>query len=287
MKPRDGSDAPTPMARLSPKARMRCCAGGTRKGSCVLPCWHALRHTIAIASAKTRLGGGDNASIRKRDDEITARCMLGIMRDDDDRDAALGVEAVQQLHDLICVARIELTCRFVREHDPRVVDERSRDCDALLFAAAQLPRQVFAAVGQADLIEQSRSSRARLARRYAGVLRRQGDVLQRCQRREQIKALKDKPYRASTKGCECTARFALHQLAVDSQFAGGGSVQSAEQRQQRGLARTALADDCCKGSARKIKADMVDRAHLQRCSGGMKLHEIAGRDNRRSRVLNC
>ena len=57
-------------------------------------------------------------------------------------------------------ARIEVAGRLVGEHDRRIVGERARERDALLFAARQLRRIVMRAAGQADLLEQ-RSARGR------------------------------------------------------------------------------------------------------------------------------
>ena len=46
-----------------------------------------------------------------------------------------GRDLAQQVHDLEREIRIEVACRFIRENDDGIVDERARDRDALLFSA--------------------------------------------------------------------------------------------------------------------------------------------------------
>src|SRR5689334_12747085 len=55
------------------------------------------------------------------------------VRDQHDGDAALHVQALEDVHDFHARARIEVAGRLVGEQDRRLVDERARDCDALLL----------------------------------------------------------------------------------------------------------------------------------------------------------
>src|SRR3954453_6501666 len=66
---------------------------------------------------------------------------LAIVRGDDDGRAG-AVDAVDQLHDPDPRLRIEVAGRLVRQKQRRVVDERTRDRNALLLAARELVRVV-------------------------------------------------------------------------------------------------------------------------------------------------
>ena len=57
----------------------------------------------------------------------------------------------EQLHDRLAVRAIEGGRRLVRQDDGRVSDDGARDCDPLLFAAAEFARICLYLVGQADL----------------------------------------------------------------------------------------------------------------------------------------
>ena len=63
----------------------------------------------------------------------------------------VAVNLAQQIHDVAAVARVEVAGRLVGQHDRRIVGERARQRDALLFAAGQLRRVVVRAAGQARL----------------------------------------------------------------------------------------------------------------------------------------
>src|SRR5574339_882726 len=73
-----------------------------------------------------------------------------LVRDEDDGDAALDVETLEDSHYLDAGARIEVAGRLVREDDRRLVDERPGDGHALLLSSRQLIRVVVGALGQAD-----------------------------------------------------------------------------------------------------------------------------------------
>src|SRR5579862_7654701 len=67
-----------------------------------------------------------------------ARAVLGdvvLVRDEQDGDAALGVELLKNVHDLDAGARVEVPGRLVGQENGRVVDQRPRDGDALLLTA--------------------------------------------------------------------------------------------------------------------------------------------------------
>ena len=59
------------------------------------------------------------------------------MRHHDDRNSAL-VQLLKDSHDLDAGSTVEIASRLVRQHNFGVIDQRARDCDALLLAAGEL-----------------------------------------------------------------------------------------------------------------------------------------------------
>src|SRR4051794_1957395 len=76
---------------------------------------------------------------------------LGV-RDLDDRRPAF-VELLEQLHDLLALARMQVARRLVREDDLRVGDDGSRDGDELLLAARELVRIEILLLDDRELVE--------------------------------------------------------------------------------------------------------------------------------------
>ena len=75
------------------------------------------------------------------------------MRDVDEGDPDLVLDALQlQLH-LLAELEIERAERLVEQQHLRVVDERARERDALLLAAGQLLRLSLPAAGEIDELE--------------------------------------------------------------------------------------------------------------------------------------
>ena len=91
-----------------------------------------------------------------------ARRVLGrlrIVRHHDDRLALRAIQRLQQVHDLLGAAPVEVARRLVAHEQRRIGDERARDRDSLLLTAGQLVRLVLAAIGEPDQL-QSRLARA-------------------------------------------------------------------------------------------------------------------------------
>ena len=88
-------------------------------------------------------------------------------------------------------ARIEISGGLVREDDRRIVGQRTADGNALLFAAGELRRIVMRAIGEPDFPQQLACAVSRIA--TAGDLHRQQHVIERRERRDQMKELEYEP----------------------------------------------------------------------------------------------
>ena len=84
-------------------------------------------------------------------------------------------------------AAVEVAGRLVGEQHGRLCRESARNRDALLFAAGQLCRVVRPALAETDLLDDAREPPA--ASVDAGELQRQHDVLERVERRHEVKRL--------------------------------------------------------------------------------------------------
>ena len=72
----------------------------------------------------------------------------GIVRDDDERGLFFTDQLQEQLQYGDAVARIEIAGGFIGKENVRLIDDGTRDGDALLFAAGELGREVIGAVGE-------------------------------------------------------------------------------------------------------------------------------------------
>src|SRR5258707_671427 len=72
-----------------------------------------------------------------------------LVRDHDDGDAAL-VESLENGHDLNAGSAVEITGRFIRQQDLRIIDQRARNRDPLLLTAGKLTWKMVLATREPD-----------------------------------------------------------------------------------------------------------------------------------------
>src|ERR1700722_3354489 len=99
------------------------------------------------------------------------------------------VELEKQLTDATAGRRIEISGRLVRKQHGRPRHECPGKCHTLLLATGELARIMAGATLQTDTLQ-------RLERGATGIgpsreLERQHDILQRCQRRNEVERLED------------------------------------------------------------------------------------------------
>ena len=88
-------------------------------------------------------------AIAEADNALCVMRDIFFMRDDDDG-FAFGVEILEDGHDLLAGARIEVAGRLIAQDNYRIVDQRARDRYALLLAAGELARFMIHALAEAD-----------------------------------------------------------------------------------------------------------------------------------------
>src|SRR5258705_1771353 len=105
---------------------------------------------------------------------------VGLVRHEDDGDAALDVEALEDAHHLDARLRVEIAGRLVGEQQRRVVHQRPRDGDTLLLAARELIPMVAKPIAEAYGLQRvGRALPPLRSGHLARVEQREFDVLDR------------------------------------------------------------------------------------------------------------
>ncbi len=213
------------------------------------------------------------------------RAVLGdvhLVRDEDDGDAALAIELLEDVHDLDARARIEVSGRLVGEDDRRLVDERARDRDALLLTARQLVRKVVKALAEADDLERLHGAAVTLGRlhlRPAVVEQGQLDVVERRGPRQQVEALEHEPDLLVADDGQLVLRHARDVLAVEEVVAARGAVEAPEDVHQRRLAGPRRSRDGDELAGLDVHVRAAQRAD-DHFADRVGLDQIANRNNR-------
>ena len=183
-------------------------------------------------------------------DEQQRRTLPGAHREHDvDHDPAGGV--------------VEVAGRLVGQHQLRRRRERARHGDPLLLAAGKLRRVVGEAAGQADVVEPGARDLERVD--AARELERDGHVLQRRHRRDEVERLEHDADMAAAEQCQLVLAHRRQLVAGDLDAAVRGPLDPGQNRHHRRLARS-------RGS------DQADRlAGLQRQAGAPQDVDGAGR----------
>ena len=132
-----------------------------------------------------------------RDDAISngdnAMRVFGDVRlvGDEDDGVALGVEVVEERHDLLAGLGVEVAGGLVGEDDGGTVDQRAGDGDALALAAGELVGLVHHAGAEVDGLEDGLGAFGALGGGRAVVDERQLDVVEGGGAGEQVEGLED------------------------------------------------------------------------------------------------
>src|SRR3954454_18810234 len=94
---------------------------------------------------------------------------LEVMGHHNDRDAALGVETAEQLHDIGTAATVQVAGRLVRQQHGRFADERARDGHTLLLSARELAGTVIQPMTEPDGVECRRRALAAFGSPYTPI----------------------------------------------------------------------------------------------------------------------
>ena len=164
------------------------------------------------------------------------------MRDHDDRDAELAVDALQKRKRGGRRFRVEGRGSFVGEKHLRVVRKGARDADALLLAARELRGILVGVLGETHEFDQGRDLFADLPFGDAREFERKRDVAVDRARGEQVEVLEDHADR--TAGfTEFRFREVGENLAVYDDVPRRGTVEKIDAAHERALPGARAPDD--------------------------------------------
>ena len=156
--------------------------------------------------------------------------LLLVVRDEDEGDAALALDALElELH-LTAELEVERAERLIEQEDVGAVDERAGDGDALLLAAGEAGDTALFEPGEADELEHAADLLCGLLLVLAAQIGAEGDVLRDVQVREERIALED-----GIDGA-LVGRQGDDILPLVENFAAGRRFKAADAAQQRGFA---------------------------------------------------
>ncbi|MBG9887325.1 hypothetical protein ABE10_12540 [Bacillus toyonensis] len=183
------------------------------------------------------------------------------MRDDDDRDALLPVDAGEELQHLMRGLRVERARGLVGEEDRGSGRERPGDPDALLLSPGELLGVGPRLVCEADELEKLGHSRVDVFLGPAGEFERVGDVRLDRLGREEVELLEDHPDSAPD-----PAQLPLPEQgdvdAVDGDAPRGRRFECVDQPHERRLPGARVADDPVDVAPLDVEGDVVDRDDL-------------------------
>ena len=199
------------------------------------------------------------------------------------------MKIADEREDLLARARVEIAGRFVGEEDWRIDRQRAGNRDALTFAARELVGKMVHARLELNEREQLAGALFDFLARPSAQVQREADVFERRQRRQQVEELEDESDLVAAHPRQVVVGEAGERLAVDAHTAGGRTVESADEIEERRLARSGGSDDRDHLAARdrdahiveggdaalagELLGDVLERDHVRRGDAHAKLCE--------------
>ena len=105
------------------------------------------------SSEKLRLRRDDRAVLHG-DDAVGLSGEFIVVRDDHKRGASRAIQLAHEGKERVARMAVEVACRFIGQHQIRLLHQGPRHGDPLLLAAGQFARFVMQAVAQTDFAEE-------------------------------------------------------------------------------------------------------------------------------------
>src|SRR5215470_16179711 len=169
------------------------------------------------------------------------------------------MQIADERQDVFSGSAVEVTRRFVGQQDWGVHRQRARDRDALPLTAGQFFRQMRKPIAELHQRQQLARARVDLAARPPAQVKRQADVFQARQRRQQVEELENETDLVASHLRQLVVMQAGERLAVDQHIAGGGTVEATHQVEECRFAGSRLTDDRYHLAARDRQRDLVER----------------------------
>ena len=214
---------------------------------------------LGVLFGSERIAVADDLAVFEPDDarRISVR-KLGVVRDHDD-EPRLG-DLFEKVHDLDAGRAVERAGRLVGKNDLGVVDQRTRDRNALHLTAGKLIGQLLDLLGKPDLCESFSRTPVALGAADAGQRQSHRDVVQNGHVRNEVVTLKDKTYPEVAVCVPIDVLVDLGRHAVDQQIARRIAVETADDVEERGLAAARLSQHGHEFGVAEFEVDALERA---------------------------
>ena len=180
----------------------------------------------------------------------------GVVRDEDERGAALAPEVDEDVEDRGAGRAVEVSRRLVGEEERRAGSEGARERDPLLLAAGELRRVVVAALPEADGREEVRRALAGVG--VARQLERQEDVLPGRHVGEELVRLEDEADLPPPEEREVVLGHGVDRSPVEEDLAARGAVEAGHEAEERRLAAARRAQDGGELARADAEVDVVE-----------------------------
>ena len=197
----------------------------------------------------------DLAAVHHRDAVREAHRLALVVRDVEERDADLVVDAVQLDLHVLPQLQVERGERLVEEQHLRLQDERAGDGDALLLAAGNLRGLLPLLPLHLDEAEHAAHALLDFVLRAALQPQAEGDVVPERQVREERVVLEDRVHAALVR------RHGGHVLAVEENAARVRPFEAGQHAQERRLAAPARPEEREELAPFHVESDVVHGRH--------------------------
>ena len=138
---------------------------------------------------------------------------------------------------------IQISGRFISQHEIRLLHKGSCDSHALLFTAGEFTGLVMQSSSQPDFLQQRDGVRFNIYLIPSLDQSRHTGVLKRSELRKKVMKLKDKPDSPIPKFRLFTLRHVKHILTVEVDRPRGGTIKRPDNMEQRALSGTRSPDN--------------------------------------------
>ena len=188
------------------------------------------------------------------------------VRDQNDRLTGV-IQLRQEFDDARPSFGVEVPRRLVCQQNRRIVRERARNRDALLFAARKFGGQLRRAFRESDAFERGGGSIAPMISEGAAEFHRQHHIFERGERGQQLKKLKDNADFFAAPFRERVFALDVDMKVVHKYFAFVGLVNPADEIEHRGLAAARRSDNRDKFTRLNIERNIPERVEAAPTDG--------------------
>ena len=222
-----------------------------------------------------------DAPVHQLDHAVAARGQARVVGHHQEGRALARVQPAHQREDLVGRGGVQVAGRLVGQHQGRLHDQRTGDRHALLHAAGQLAGLAVHRALQAHLPQHGLGLRAvRRVDPPVAHQRRQGHVLQRAERGQQVVELEHEAQRQPPLQRQAGIVQFADILAQQAVAPCAGALQQAQDVQQRALARARRADQRDELAAVDAQVQAVQHLHLVGQPGVVGLAQALQDDQR-------